>query len=256
MPNFPITKLVETLNPTLDTVIPCVQGGVTKQITILQLKQYLNDGTVKTVSSGEGIRATPTPITSNGQLDFYAPGMIALYGGNNAPSGWVLCDGSSYNYVSDPSFNDLFVAIGYTHTPGILNGPEFKVPNLQGRTVFGKGDAGFTNVPGRITTFDTTVIGTLSGDRQTTLNQNQTPLVSHTHTVSGQFNPSSGPDRYGNNTSLYDGTPRRNFSTETGAVSVTLTMSIPQSSEPLNVPAVLPHPNLPPFLILNWIIKK
>jgi len=256
MPLFPISKLVETLNPTLDTVIPCVQSGVTKQITILQLKQYLNDGTVKTVTSGEGIRATPTPITTNGQLNFYAPGMMAMYGGTTAPTGWVLCDGSTYNYNTDPSFADLFIAIGYTHTPGVTTGFDFKVPNLIGRAVFGKGDAGYTNVPGRITSINTTVVGALGGDRQHVLTISQTPLVSHTHTVPGQFNPASGPNRYGNNSGRYTGYPRKNFSTETGAVATTLTMTIPQSSEPLNVPTVAAHPNLPPFLLVTWIIKK
>jgi hypothetical protein len=62
------------------------------------------------------------------------PGMIIAYGGNIAPSGWILCNGASYTISTYPN---LFSAIGYNY--GGASGT-FYVPNLTatdsgGRTV-------------------------------------------------------------------------------------------------------------------------
>jgi len=66
-------------------------------------------------------------------------GEVRAYCGSAAPSGWVLCDGSSYATADKP---DLFSIIGYTYGG---SGANFNVPDFQGRMLIGAGSgAGLT----------------------------------------------------------------------------------------------------------------
>lgn len=66
-----------------------------------------------------------------------APGVMSDFGGDTAPFGYLLCDGTSYPTASYPA---LFTAIGYKWG-GV--GANFNVPNMQGRTSIGpNGDIG------------------------------------------------------------------------------------------------------------------
>lgn len=60
-------------------------------------------------------------------------GVIKLFGGSNAPDGWLLCDGSA---VSRTVYSDLFKAIGTTYGEGD-GSTTFNVPNIKGKTVIG-----------------------------------------------------------------------------------------------------------------------
>ena len=83
-----------------------------------------------------GIRSTQNPISNfntlvaslidqTGQRLMQA-GMMVVFGGVTAPSGWVLCDGSSYSTTLYPI---LFSAIGYTWGG---YGSSFNVPDMRG----------------------------------------------------------------------------------------------------------------------------
>ena len=56
----------------------------------------------------------------------FPPGMIMMFGSASGPSGWLLCDGTSYATATYPS---LFGAIGYAFGG---SGANFNVPNLLG----------------------------------------------------------------------------------------------------------------------------
>jgi microcystin-dependent protein len=73
-------------------------------------------------------------IIANAQSLSYLPaGSLQMYGGNTAPTGWLLCDGSA---VSRTTYARLFAAIGTKY--GIGNGTTtFNLPDLRG--VFPKG---------------------------------------------------------------------------------------------------------------------
>ena len=61
------------------------------------------------------------------------PGLISMFAGSTAPTGWLICDGSA---VSRTTYADLFSAIGTTYGNG--NGSTtFNLPNLQGRVPVG-----------------------------------------------------------------------------------------------------------------------
>src|SRR5678809_291227 len=60
-------------------------------------------------------------------------GAVIAYAGSAAPTGWLLCDGSS---LLRADYAALFTAIGTTY--GAADGTHFSVPDLTGRVVAGK----------------------------------------------------------------------------------------------------------------------
>jgi len=58
-------------------------------------------------------------------------GMISIHAGSSAPTGWLLCDGTSY---STTTYANLYGVIGYTFGG---SGANFNVPNLKGKVVVG-----------------------------------------------------------------------------------------------------------------------
>lgn len=80
---------------------------------------------------GEGAADGPTiPPAAPG----VPAGALVPYAGSAAPSGYLLCDGSSYLRDSYP---DLFTAIGTTY--GAADGTHFNVPDMRGRMPVGVG---------------------------------------------------------------------------------------------------------------------
>jgi microcystin-dependent protein len=62
------------------------------------------------------------------------PGVVVPYAATSAPSGYLLCDGSSQLRAS---YANLFAVIGTTY--GSADGTHFNVPDLRGRVVVGTG---------------------------------------------------------------------------------------------------------------------
>lgn len=66
--------------------------------------------------------------------DNMPPGTIIMGGWSSAPSGYLLCDGASYD---TSTYADLFAAIGYQFGG---SGSNFNVPNFENRFPTGAGD--------------------------------------------------------------------------------------------------------------------
>lgn len=249
MATFKISSLTLTNTPTLDSVVPCVQNGVTKQISVLQIKQYLDDGTLRELSAGEAILCNPNPITSTGTVSFYAPGLMSLYAGVAAPSGWLLCNGNS---VAVATYQNLFNTIGYTYGG---SGANFNLPNLSNRFVFGP-DAMQSSGSNRISQThagSVPVLGNTGGYSSATLTSDQSSMPAHNHSFSSTYTIYYGPG--------IQGPTHGNFSTPSGSpgnsgpVSVTYPLrdiSVASTSQSI---ASQSHDNIPPFLALNYIIK-
>ena len=58
--------------------------------------------------------------------DFFQTGMMIPYGGDNAPQGWLKCDGSA---ISRETYADLFAVIGTKYGSGD-GSTTFNIPNL------------------------------------------------------------------------------------------------------------------------------
>lgn len=89
------------------------------------------------------LEANPTLIQAKsilgGQMAGFCPsGTVIDFAGSTAPTGWVLCDGTTYDAVTNPTlYLNLWNAIGTTY--GGTGQSSFKVPDTQGRVAVGKG---------------------------------------------------------------------------------------------------------------------
>ena len=110
-------------------------------------------------------------------------GIIMDLGGSSLPSRTVLCDGSSYDSVTNPEYAQLFVAIGTTY--GGTGADDFNVPDLRGRVTAGRDDMGGV-AANRITSagagFDGSILGVAGGNQTHTLSTAE--LAGHNHSGS------------------------------------------------------------------------
>lgn len=156
-------------------------------------------------------------------------GMVLLAGFSFPPMDWALCDGS---LLPISEYEALFSLIGTTYGgDGMSN---FALPDLRGRVPVGVG---------QLAQGQNYVIGQKGGVEQVTLTLSTYPSHSHalvatmaagnTGVPTGAF-PASGQNIYSSSTNL------------------NLTLN------PLSISASAggsqPHPNLQPYLAMNWII--
>ena len=149
-------------------------------------------------------------------------GSITMFGGSTSPEGWLLCDGTAYSTSTHPEYEDLYAAIQNAY--GGSDGTDFQVPNLKGRMPVGL-DSGQTE-------FD--AMGETGGSKTHTLTEAEMPEHEHTFSASGNYG-SVSTTVYSNNTA------------QGGTVNATANTS--------TVGSGTAHENMPPFLVVNYIIK-
>lgn len=173
----------------------------------------------RTVDGQIGVPLVPgdaTHAVAKSYVDGRMPtGALIQYAGAAAPTGWLLCDGSSKLVATYP---DLFAAIGYQFGG---SGANFFVPNAKGRVPVGK-DAAQTE-------FD--VLGETGGEKTHTLNNAEMPTHAHTYSTNTSNAVFSTPGGTGMD---IRGTNNAVTTTAGGGD---------------------PHNNLQPYLTLNFIIK-
>lgn len=145
-------------------------------------------------------------------------GIMAPYGGDTAPSGWLLCDGASY---LREDYAALFAALGVKY--GAADGTHFNVPDRRGRVSVGK-DASQTE-------FD--VVGKIGGAKTHVLTLAEIPAHAH---VQNAASAATGPN--------VGSTPDASTNTSVATGYSTAAAGGGQ-----------PHNNLPPYGVDNWIIK-
>ena len=172
-------------------------------------------GGLKLNKAGTGIEFQDGTIQTTAAAAIPA-GVISLYGGTVAPTGWLLCDGAA---VSRTTYAALFTAIGTSFGAGD-GSTTFNVPDGRGRAPIGAGQgSGLTN---------RALAGT-GGAETHTLSTSEIP--SHTHSLTVMDNSSS----LGTNPARgVDGGAVLNTNTTGGGGA---------------------HNNMQPFLVLTFIIK-
>ena len=162
------------------------------------------------------INSTPLLVPSGSTSITTVPsGMISQYAGSSAPSGWLMADGSA---ISRTTYVDLFNVIGTTYGTG--NGSTtFNLPDLEGRVPVGKASTG---------TFDD--LNDKGGAETHTLTIAEMPA--HTHNVTLVTGGGSGPD---NPKHEDDSTQTTDPTSSTGGGGA--------------------HENMPPYIVVNYIIK-
>jgi microcystin-dependent protein len=128
-------------------------------------------------SLGSSLGSLQTQISNN-----TPSGVINVWAGAAAPTGWILCQGQD---VSRTTYASLYSALGGASSPyGQGDGTStFNVPNLKGRIPVGLDSAQ--------TEFD--ALGETGGAKTVTLTSAQMPAHTHTNTVSsdGEVTPTA-----------------------------------------------------------------
>lgn len=161
------------------------------------------------------------------------------------PAGWLLCNGVP---VSRATYPALFAAIGTTYGAGD-GSTTFNVPDLCGRV-----PVGVDGSAGRLTA--NRALGEAGGVEKYLLKgveaaqksvSTGTTNISHSHGY-----PTQNTGNYGN------------YAPPGGATSLLIRNTIPwttDASDPAHAHAIsgsdasLPHQNMPPYQVVNWLIK-
>ncbi len=154
-------------------------------------------------------------------------GSLQAFAGANAPTGWLLCNGS---VVSQGMYPELFSVISSTYNTSGEGAGNFRLPDLRGRMPLGAGnDSTAANNATR-------TLGTKGGDTRSELLYGN---VSHTGAVP-----------------IYEGTGGSNWRLSAGATGVTLSSTGGGSTLLMtNNGGTGSGANMPPFLVTNYIIK-
>jgi len=147
-------------------------------------------------------------------------GMLAVTGFNFAPRGWEFCHGQMMSISQNSA---LFAVLGTTY--GGNGQTTFALPDLRGRVPIGFGQG-----PG----LQRYELGQLGGSEKVTLDVNQIPA--HTHNVPTAATAAKAP---------------------AGDLLATGSLAVDQSLSSVTTSATgagQPHDNMPPYLVMNWII--
>ena len=103
-------------------------------------------------------------------------GVVNMWVTGTAPTGWLICDGSTKSTTTNPELANLYSVIGTTY--GGTGASSFKLPDLRGRVPMGAGTG--RNVADSANLATARTLGTKVSDSQTvTLTQAQTPSFNH-----------------------------------------------------------------------------
>jgi microcystin-dependent protein len=145
------------------------------------------------------------------------PGTIVMYVAVNAPAGWLVCDGSGCH---TSVYSRLHSIIGYSFGGG---GTNFNLPNLKSRIPIGLNSSGSFNT-----------LNKTGGYENVTLTIAQIP--SHTHISSWRYGGVGSTVDQGCNVNYQTPGTYNEFSSGSSGGG-------------------LSHPNMPPYLVVNYIIK-
>ena len=102
-------------------------------------------------------------------------GVVNMWVTGTAPTGWLICDGSTKSTTTNPELANLYSVIGTTY--GGTGASSFKLPDLRGRVPMGAGTGRNVADSADLTA---RTLGTKVSDSQTvTLTQAQTPSFNH-----------------------------------------------------------------------------
>lgn len=156
-------------------------------------------------------------------------GQIMAFGGNYAPQGWALCDGS---LLSIDQYQVLFTLIGTTY--GGDGQTTFALPDLRGRAALHQGQG-----PG----LSSYSLGQAGGAEAVTLTVGQLPP--HSHPVLGNSGAGTSPNPSG---AVWAGSPVSVYTAGAAANAAMNATAVSASG------GSQPHDNMLPFLTLNFCI--
>lgn len=190
--------------------------------------------------AGNNTLTLPAVTSTVATLLDVPPGVVFPYAGSSTPTGFLLCYGQA---VSRTTYADLFTAISTTYGSGD-GSTTFNVPDLRGRSIFGKDNMGgsaanrVTNAASGITG---TTLGAVGGDQN---------MPTHTHGVTDpqhfHYYGVGGVVANGVNVrgTSGDGTNFGYVATNNSATGISINNAGSGTAG-----------NMPPAMIMNFIIK-
>jgi microcystin-dependent protein len=154
-------------------------------------------------------------------------GEIRITSFNFAPKGWLMCNGQT---LAISQYNALFSLIGTFYGGNGVS--TFQLPNLQGSAPLHMGNPNYGGAY---------VMGETGGEINVTLSYNQMP--SHNHPISGVSTTAGLEPAAGN---AFATSAQNPYAASGGA-----TMNANSLTQ---VGGGQPHNNLPPYLVLNFVI--
>jgi microcystin-dependent protein len=128
-------NLVAYMNSTLASGLSPVASTTVKGVVQIPTAAQINSS-LATGSTGAPLAITPDQLAlSNYGLDLNLSGMVSMYGGASAPTGWLLCDGTAY---SRSTYATLFGIISTSYGSGD-GSTTFNVPDLRSSMALGAG---------------------------------------------------------------------------------------------------------------------
>ncbi len=213
-------------------------GASTIAINSLSGTQIIrNDGAGSTLGAGDLIAGQIVEVESNANgFVLMTPvaggvptGSVQMYAGSAAPTGWLLCDATSYLRTD---YAALFAVISTTF--GNADGTHFNVPDMRGRVPVGVGTgtgggAAGTGLPTGGSALTAVSRAGWKGEETHVLTVGE--LASHTHTITLNSAGALSGQGYGQDST----TPAATTSSSTGSDTA--------------------HNNIQPGMGLNFIIK-
>ena len=181
-------------------------------------------------------------------------GVVNPFAGDTAPTGWLMCSGETFSATVYPALASL---LGSKY--GAISGDNYRLPDLRGRTPFGKDDMGGTaasRITNAVSGVTGTTIGAVGGDQRLHAHNHGVTDPSHGHTVIG------GPGGHTVTTNFGGGTTSATFSFSPSGVNGNFgygpIWSVSGSTTGISINNNTQgggSQNLPPAIILNYIIK-
>jgi len=182
-------------------------------------------------------------------------GTIIPFSGTSAPTGYLLCNGS---VVSQSSYPNLFTIIGSIWNTGGEGGGNFRLPDLKGKSLFGKsGSSPFTSV-GMVGGSETHSHGIASHTANPSHDHDIGGIV-HTHSISSDGAHQHPADTPGEPVSVTGPTIATNSAgshshggnTNNGTIFINF---VNQTSD-ATAPGTNTQSHVNPFLVFNHIIR-
>ena len=187
---------------------------------IISAQDFEVDGDLKV--TGNIVFDDETSIAT--ATDAVPAGVLVPFAGSTAPDGWLLCDGSA---ISRTTYADLYAVISTTYGAG-NSSTTFNLPDLRGRMALGLDNMGGTSANVVIAGVADT-LGSTAGVEAHTMTEDEMPNHSHRLYTGQTGGPESGPHWYSN------ASTSGNLIESTGGDQ--------------------PHNNMPPYMVVNYIIK-
>ena len=233
-----------------------IMDGVTSSAAELNI---LDGATLSTTELNyvDGVTsAIQTQLTTNTPV-----GAVTMWVTGTAPTGWLICDGSTKSTTTNPEYANLYGVIGTTY--GGTGATSFRLPDLRGRVPMGAG-TGNKYDSSKVDIGDLTArtLGDyVSNDESVTLTANQSGLRQHNHTAQQDVHTHGVPyssahnahnSGFGQSTDLargqYDYIENRGFTTDSRQPAVTV-------NDRAAADAIDAHTNTQPSTVINFIIK-